>query len=35
MKTLKRLVSTAVTKYCKVMYETYRPCFEAGVNPFI
>ena len=34
-KTLKKLVSTAVTKYCNAMYDFYRPCIDAGLNPFI
>lgn len=35
MKKVKSIISNAFSKYCKAMYEIYRPCYEAGINPFI
>lgn len=34
MKTIKIFIKKAVKAYFKNMYEIYKPCYEAGINPF-
>lgn len=35
MKTIKKFVKKAFTAYCNNMYQAYKPCIDAGVNPFM
>lgn len=32
-KHVRKYVKKAVKSYCKNMYEFYKPCYDAGVNP--
>ena len=35
MKTIKKFVKKAFTVYCNNMYQTYKSCIDAGINPFM
>jgi hypothetical protein len=35
MKKVKNAVKKAFATYCNYMYQAYKPCIDAGVNPFI
>lgn len=32
---MKNLIKKAFIKYCNNMYNLYKPCYDAGINPFI
>ncbi len=34
-KHVRKYVKKAFKSYCNNMYSLYKPCYEAGVNPFI
>lgn len=35
MKKIKNFTKRAIKWYFTNMYEVYKPCYEAGINPFI
>lgn len=34
-KNVKKTIKKALRKYCNNMYSVYKPCYEAGISPFI
>ena len=35
MKKVRNFISGLWMSYCRNMYNIYKPCIEAGINPFI